>query len=147
MAASLLPASHRRACCTAEDMLRYPVVVADREAVLPDFASTTQRGSRWRALPPAGGLPLAIELVAARVKPCAPSCSRCTAVAASTDGCATFRRQKTCAPSAGATLLRREQPFMYLSVFVGGFTLEAAELLCGDPSFPRSRSPSPHSGA
>ena len=133
---------------TAEDMLRYPAVelFADRaEAVLPDFAVDDGNAAAVAELcRRLDGLPLAIELVAARVKllPPAELLQRLHGPwLLSTDGLRDVSvRQKTLRGAIGWSydlLSPAEQTlFMYLSVFVGGFTLEAAELLCGDTLIP-----------
>ncbi|MEZ4769985.1 MAG: helix-turn-helix domain-containing protein [Caldilineales bacterium] len=141
---------------TAEDMLRYPAVelFADRaEAVLPDFVvddgNALAVAELCRRL---DGLPLAIELVAARVKllPPAELLKRLHGPwLLSTDGLRDVSaRQKTLRGAIGWSydlLSPAEQTlFTYLSVFVGGFALEAAELLCGDtlsPALPHTLTP------
>jgi tetratricopeptide (TPR) repeat protein len=95
------------------------------------------------------GLPLAIELVAARVKllPPAELLLRLHGPwLLSADGLRDVSaRQRTLRGTIGWSydlLSPSEQAlFTWLSVFVGGFTLEAAELLCGDTL--ASLSPSP----
>ena len=133
---------------TAKDMLRYPAVelFADRaEAVLPDFAVDDGNAAAVAELcRRLDGLPLAIELVAARVKllPPAALLQRLHGPwLLSTDGLRDVSaRQKTLRGAIGWSydLLSPAQQtlFRYLSVFVGGFTLEAAELLCGDTLSP-----------
>ncbi len=144
---------------TAQDMLRYPSVAlfADRaEAVLPDFAVDDGNAAAVAELcRRLDGLPLAIELVAARVKLLPPNelLARLHGPwLLSTDGLRDVSaRQKTLRGAIGWSydlLSPVEQAlFTYLSVFVGGFTLEAAELLCGETLSPRSRSPSRRPGA
>ena len=141
---------------SAEDMLRYPAVefFADRaEAVLPDFAVDDGNAAAVAELcRRLDGLPLAIELVAARVKllPPAALLQRMQGPwLLSTDGLRDVSaRQKTLRGAIGWSydlLSPAEQTlFMYLSVFVGGFTLEVAELLCCDalsPVLPLTFSP------
>ena len=129
---------------TAEDMLRYSAVAlfADRaEAVLPDFAVSNDNATAVAELcRRLDGLPLAIELVAARVKllPPAELLARLHGPwLLSTDGLRDVSaRQRTLRGAIGWSydlLSPVEQTlFTYLSIFLGGFTLEAAELLCGD---------------
>ena len=141
---------------TAKDMLRYPAVelFADRaEAVLPDLAVDDGNAAAVAELcRRLDGLPLAIELVAARVKLLPPN-ELLTRLHGpwllSTDGLRDVSaRQKTLRGAIGWSydLLSPDEQmlFTYLSVCVGGFTLEAAELLCGDtlpPPLPLSFSP------
>ncbi len=126
----------------AADMLRYPSVelFAERaEAVLPDFAVDDGNAAAVAELcRRLDGLPLAIELVAARVKVLPPNelLARLHGPwLLSTDGLRDVSaRQKTLRgaigwsydllPPAEQTLFRR------LSVFAGGFTLQAAEMVC-----------------
>ena len=129
---------------TAEEMLRYPAVAlfAERaEAVQPDFAvdddNTAAVAELCRRL---DGLPLAIELVAARVKllPPAELLLRLRGPwLLSTDGLRDVsERQRTLRGAIGWSydlLSPVEQTlFVRLAVFVGGCTLEAAEMICED---------------
>ena len=138
-------------------MLRYPAVAlfADRaEAVLPDFTVDDGNAAAVAELcRRLDGLPLAIELVAARVKLLPPNelLARLHGPwLLSTDGLRDVSaRQKTLRGAIGWSydlLSPAEQALLrYLSVFVGGFTLGAAELLCGDalsPALPLTFSPS-----
>ena len=153
---ALPPESPGAAGITADDALRYPAVelFADRaEAVLPDFAVDDGNAAAVAELcRRLDGLPLAIELVAARVKllPPAELLGRLHGPwLLSTDGLRDVSaRQKTLRGAIGWSydlLSPAEQTlFRYLSIFVGGFTLEAAELLCGDtisPPLPLNLSP------
>ena len=131
---------------TANEALRYPVVAlfADRAAaVQPDFTVTDGNAAAvvelCRRL---DGLPLAIELVAARVKllPPAELLARVRGTwMLSVDGLRDVSpRQKTLrgAFSWSFDLLSPSEQalFTQLAVFANGFTLEAAEALCGDES-------------
>ncbi len=138
---------------TASDILRYPAVAlfAERaEAVQPDFivddSNATAVAELCRRL---DGLPLAIELVAARVKllPPAELLLRLHGPwLLSADGLRDVSaRQKTLRGAIGWSydlLTPVEQTlFTRLAVFVGGCTVEAVELLCGDalsPALPLS---------
>jgi len=129
---------------TAAEALRYPVVAlfADRAAtVQPDFTVTDGNAAAvvdlCRRL---DGLPLAIELVAARVKllPPAELLARVRGPwMLSVDGLRDVSpRQKTLrgAISWSFDLLSpfEQTLFTQLAVFADGFTLEAAEALCED---------------
>ncbi|MFZ2360066.1 MAG: helix-turn-helix domain-containing protein [Anaerolineae bacterium] len=129
---------------SAKEMLRYPAVAlfADRaEAVLPDFAvddgNAMVVAELCRRL---DGLPLAIELVAARVKLLPPDELLMRLHGSwllSTDGVRDVsERQRTLRGAIGWSfdlLSPVEQTlFTRLSVFVGGCTLEAAEMMCED---------------
>ena len=129
---------------TAADMLRYPSVelFAERaEAVLPDFAVDDGNAAAVAELcRRLDGLPLAIELVAARVKllPPAELLQRLYGPwLLSTDGLRDVSaRQKTLrgAISWSYDLLSPAEQtlFICLSVFVGGCTLQTAEMMCAD---------------
>ncbi|MCB9131144.1 MAG: helix-turn-helix domain-containing protein [Anaerolineales bacterium] len=129
---------------TAEDMLRYPSVelFADRaEAVLPDFAVDDGNAAAVAELcRRLDGLPLAIELVAARVKllPPAELLQRLHGPwLLSTDGLRDVSaRQKTLRGAIGWSydLLSPDEQTLFrrLSVFAGGFTLQTAEMVCGE---------------
>ena len=129
---------------TADDALRYAAVAlfAERaEAVQPDFAVVDGNAAAVAELcRRLDGLPLAIELVAARVKllPPAELLVRLHGPwLLSADGLRDVsERQRTLRGAIGWSydlLTPVEQVlFTRLSVFVGGCTLEAAELLCGD---------------
>ena len=135
-------------------MLRYSAVAlfAERaEAVQPDFAVTDGNAAAVAELcRRLDGLPLAIELVAARIKllPPAELLARLRGPwLLSTDGLRDVSaRQKTLRGAIGWSydlLTPVEQTlFTRLAVFVGGCTLEAAEMLCGStlPPRPLSRS-------
>jgi len=129
---------------TGADALRYAAVAlfAERaEAVLPDFAITDDNAAAvvemCRRL---DGLPLAIELVAARVKLFAPTelLKRLHGPwLFSSDGLRDVsERQRTLRGAIGWSydlLTPNEQTlFMRLAVFVGGCTLQAAEMMCED---------------
>ena len=129
---------------TAADVLRYPAVAlfAERaEAVQPDFAvddgNALAVAEICRRL---DGLPLAIELVAARIKllPPAELLLRLHGLwLLSADGLRDVSaRQKTLRGAIGWSfdlLTPMEQTlFTSLALFVGGCTLEAAEMLCED---------------
>ncbi|MCB0256839.1 MAG: helix-turn-helix domain-containing protein [Anaerolineae bacterium] len=129
---------------TAEAMLRYPAVemFADRaEAVLPDFAvddgNALTVAELCRRL---DGLPLAIELVAARVKLLPPTelLQRLHGPwLLSTDGLRDVSaRQRTLRGAIGWSydLLSPDEQTLFrrLSVFAGGFTLQTAEMVCGE---------------
>jgi predicted ATPase/transcriptional regulator with XRE-family HTH domain len=101
------------------------------------------------------GLPLAIELAAARVKGLAPE-----EIVARLDqrfrlltggSRAALPRQQTLAAtidwSYGLLSAPERILFNRLSVFVGGFTLEAAESVCGDAPLPPAPSPTREEGA
>lgn len=140
----------------AKDVLQYSAVAlfAERaQAVLCDFvvddANAAAVAELCRRL---DGLPLAIELVAARVKllPPAGLLPRLQGPwLLSVDGLRDVSmRQRSLRGAIGWSydlLTPLEQIlFRNLAVFVGGFTLEAAELLCGDtlsPSLPFALSP------
>ena len=129
---------------TAADVLRYSAVAmfADRaEAVQHDFAVTDANAVAVAELcRRLDGLPLAIELVAARIKllPPAELVARLRGPwLLSTDGLRDVSaRQKTLRGAIGWSydlLSPAEQTlFTRLAVFVGGCTLQAAELMCED---------------
>jgi predicted ATPase/DNA-binding XRE family transcriptional regulator len=129
---------------TADDMLRYSAVAlfAERaEAVQPDFAVDDGNAAAVAELcRRLDGLPLAIELVAARVKllPPAELLLRLHGPwLLSADGLRDVSvRQKTLRGAIGWSydlLSPVEQTlFTRLAVFVGGCTLEAAEMICED---------------
>jgi predicted ATPase/DNA-binding XRE family transcriptional regulator len=140
----------------AADALRYAAVAlfAERaEAVQPDFVVSDDNAAAVTELcRRLDGLPLAIELVAARVKllPLAELLARLHGPwLLSADGLRDVSaRQRTLRGAIGWSfdLLSPDEQalFTYLSIFVGGFTLEAAELLCGDilsPPLPLTFSP------
>ncbi len=129
---------------TAGDALRYSAVAlfADRaEAVMPDFAvndgNAAAVAEMCRRL---DGLPLVIELVAARVKllPPADLLARLHGPwLLSDDGLRDVSaRQRTLRGSIrwSYDLLTADEQTLFtrLSVFVGGCTLEAAEMMCED---------------
>ena len=128
----------------ASDMLRYAAVAlfAERaEMVQPDFAVTDSNAAAVAELcRRLDGLPLAIELVAARVRLLSPV-ELLTRLHGpwmlSMDGLRDVSpRQKTLSGAIGWSydlLTPTEQTlFTRLAVFVGGCTLEAAEMLCED---------------
>ncbi|WP_423223906.1 helix-turn-helix domain-containing protein [Candidatus Amarolinea aalborgensis] len=128
----------------ASDMLRYAAVAlfAERaEMVQPDFAVTDSNAAAVAELcRRLDGLPLAIELVAARVRLLSPV-ELLTRLHGpwmlSMDGLRDVSpRQKTLRGAIGWSydlLTPTEQTlFTRLAVFVGGCTLEAAEMLCED---------------
>ena len=129
---------------TAGDALRYPAVAlfADRaQTVQPDFAITDANAAVVAELcRRLDGLPLAIELVAARVKLLPPTelLARLSGPwMLSVNGLRdVVARQKTLRGAIGWSydlLTPAEQTLlMRLSVFVGGCTLEAAEAVCED---------------
>ena len=129
---------------TAEDVLRYSAVAmfAERaEAAQPDFAVSDGNAAAVAELcRRLDGLPLAIELVAARIKllPPAELLARLRGPwLLSMDGLRDVSaRQKTLRNAIGWSydlLTPAEQTlFTRLAVFVGGCTLEAAEMMCGD---------------
>ncbi len=129
---------------TGDDALRYAAVAlfAERaEAVQPDFAVDDGNAAAVSELcRRLDGLPLAIELVAARVKllPPAELLMRLQGPwLLSTDGLRDVSaRQRTLRGAIGWSydlLSPAEQTlFMHLAVFVGGCTLEAAEMMCED---------------
>ena len=131
-------------CLTAEDALRHSAVAlfAERaEAVQHDFAVTDANAADVAVLcRRLDGLPLAIELVAARVKllPPAELLLRLHGPwLLSTDGLRDVsERQRTLRGAIGWSydlLSPVEQTlFTRLAVFVGGGTLEAAEMMCED---------------
>ncbi|MFZ1598717.1 MAG: hypothetical protein WAW26_22955, partial [Anaerolineae bacterium] len=143
---------------TASDVLRYSAVALFEERagmVQPDFAVTDGNAAAVAELcRRLDGLPLAIELVAARVKllPPAELLARLHGPwMLSMDGLRDVSpRQKTLRNAIGwsyGLLTSTEQTlFTRLAVFVGGCTLAAAELMCGDdttlsPSLSFSLSP------
>ena len=129
-------------------MLRYSAVAlfAERaEAVQPDFAITDGNAAAVAELcRRLDGLPLAIELVAARIKllPPAELLARLRGPwLLSADGLRDVSaRQKTLRGAIGWSydlLSPAEQTlFTRLAVFVGGCTLEAAEMMCEDTLSP-----------
>ena len=129
---------------TTEDVLRYSAVAmfAERaEAVQHDFAVTDANASAVAELcRRLDGLPLAIELIAARIKllPPAELVARLRGPwLLSMDGLRDMSaRQKTLRGAIGWSydlLSPVEQTlFTRLAVFVGGCTLEAAEIVCED---------------
>ena len=129
---------------TAADVLRYSAVAmfAERaEAVQHDFAVTDANAAAVAELcRRLDGLPLAIELVAARIKllPPAELVARLRGPwLLSADGLRDVSaRQKTLRGAIGWSydlLSPAEQTlFTRLAVFVGGCTLQAAELMCED---------------
>ena len=133
---------------TASDVLRYPAVAlfAERaEAVQHDFAITDANASAVAELcRRLDGLPLAIELVAARIKllPPAELLARLRGPwMLSVDGLRDVSaRQKTLRGAIGWSydlLSPAEQTlFTRLAVFVGGCTLEAAHAVCTDEVTP-----------
>ncbi len=140
-----LPATlHGAGQLTAADALRYSAVAlfAERaEAIQPDFAVDDGNAAAVAELcRRLDGLPLAIELVAARIKllPPAELLARLRGPwLLSADGLRdASARQKTLRNAIGWSydlLTPVEQVlFMRLAVFVGGCTLEAAEMLCED---------------
>ena len=128
---------------TASDALRYPAVAlfAERaQAVQPDFAVTDDNAAAVAELcRRLDGLPLAIELVAARVKlmPPAELLSHLSGPwMLSVDGLRDVSaRQKTLrgAIDWSYDLLAADVQTLFarLAVFAGGCTLEAAEAVCG----------------
>ncbi|MBK9232242.1 MAG: XRE family transcriptional regulator [Anaerolineae bacterium] len=143
---------------TASDVLRYSAVAlfAERAGMVqPDFAVTDGNAAAVAELcRRLDGLPLAIELVAARVRLLSPAelLARLHGPwLLSMDGLRDVSpRQKTLRNAIGwsyGLLTPTEQTlFTRLAVFVGGCTLAAAELLCGadatlSPSLPFSLSP------
>jgi predicted ATPase len=142
---------------TAKHVLQYSAVAlfAERaQAVLSDFAVDDANAAAVSELcRRLDGLPLAIELVAARVKllPPAGLLSRLQgpwllSVDGIRDVSARHRSLRGAIGWSYDLLTPLEQTlFRSLSVCVGGFTLEAAELLCGDtlsPPFPLTLAPS-----
>ena len=129
---------------TANDMLRYSAVAlfAERaEMVQPDFAVTDGNAAAVAELcRRLDGLPLAIELVAARVRLLSPAelLARLRGPwMLSMDGLRDVSpRQKTLRSAIGwsyGLLTPTEQTlFTRLAVFVGGCTLAAAQMLCED---------------
>ena len=129
---------------TGDDALRYAAVAlfAERaEAVQPDFAVDDDNAAAVAELcRRLDGLPLAIELVAARVKllPPAELLARLHGPwLLSADGLRDVSaRQRTLRGAIGWSydlLTPVEQTlFTRLAVFVGGCTLEAAEMMCED---------------
>ena len=143
---------------TASDVLRYSAVAlfAERgEMVQPDFAVTDANAAAVAELcRRLDGLPLAIELVAARVRLLSPAelLARLHGPwLLSMDGLRDVSpRQKTLrsaiAWSYGLLTSTEQTLFTRLAVFDGGCTLAAAEMLCGadaalTPSLPFSLSP------
>ena len=129
---------------TAGDVLHYPAVAlfADRaQAVQPDFAITDANAAVVAELcRRLDGLPLAIELVAARIKLLPPDellAHLSGPWMLSVDGLRDVSaRQKTLRGAIGWSydlLTPAEQTlFKRLAVFVGGCTLEAAEAVCAN---------------
>ena len=131
---------------TAGDVLHYPAVALflDRaQAVQPDFAITDANAAVVAELcRRLDGLPLAIELVAARIKLLPPDellAHLSGPWMLSVDGLRDVSaRQKTLRGAMGWSydlLTPTEQTlFRRLAVFVGGCTLEAAEAVCAPTS-------------
>ena len=129
---------------SAADALNYPAVelFADRaQTVLPSFAVTDSNAAAVAELcRRLDGLPLAIELVAARVKLMPPAellAHLSGPWMLSVDGLRDVTaRQKTLRGAIGWSydLLApgTQSLFARLAVFAGGCTLEAAETVCGD---------------
>ncbi|MDF2703285.1 MAG: transcriptional regulator, LuxR family, partial [Rubrobacteraceae bacterium] len=126
----------------AEDPARYEAVrlfVERAEAILPDFALTDRNAPQvTRVCRRLGGIPLAIELAAARVKVLSVE-----QIAGRLDDCfglltagsrTALPRQRTLRATidwSHALLGQEEQTlFRRLSVFAGGSTLEVAEAVC-----------------
>ncbi len=139
-----------------EDLGRSDAVrlfVARSQGVKPDFALTEENGSAivevCRRL---DGLPLAIELAAARVKVLPPAALKLRlahTLPLLTGGAREkpFHQQtmrSTIAWSYDLLAPAEQQFFRHLAVFMGGFTLEAFEQVCGHLASPSSI-PSPRS--
>lgn len=133
---------------TAAEALRSPAIAlfVDRaQSVQPDFAITDANAATvaeiCRRL---DGLPLVIELVAARAKHLAPMelldnlHGPWLLSVGSLQDVATRQRTLRGAIHWSYDLLspREQTLFAYLSTFVGSFTLEAVEFLCGDTPTP-----------
>jgi predicted ATPase len=140
-----LPVQSRTAVkLAAGDALRYAAIALFEEraqAVQPDFAVTdANAGAVAELCRRLDGLPLAIELVAARVKLLPPDellAHLSGPWMLSVDGLRDVpARQQTLRGAIGWSydlLSPAEQAlFTRLAVFAGGFTLEAAEAVCGD---------------
>ena len=124
-------------------LTQYPAValfVRRAQAVKPDFCLTDENAQAVAAIcVRLDGLPLALELAAARVKLFPPQAllARLQHRLTLLTGGARDRtaRQQTLrgAIDWSVTLLDAEEQVLFtrLSIFVGGFTLEAAEAVCG----------------
>jgi predicted ATPase len=136
---------------TAAELMRYESVrlfVARAKGVKTDFALTEQNASAISQIcTRLDGIPLALELAAARVKLLSVE-----HIAARLDdrfklltgGSRTaLPRQQTLRATIDWSYDLLPEPaqrlFRRLSVFVGGFTLEAAEQVCSDGQLPRER--------
>jgi predicted ATPase/DNA-binding SARP family transcriptional activator len=146
-----LPAAADEAVAAAVSFAAVRLFVERAETVQPGFQleSSADAAAVSLVCRRLDGIPLAIELAAARVRVLTPEQiaerleQRFTLLTRGARG-ALPRHQTLRAlidwsydslPGAEATLLRR------LSVFAGGWTLEAAEAVCSDPS---DRMPGPH---
>ncbi|HEV2072656.1 MAG TPA: LuxR C-terminal-related transcriptional regulator [Thermomicrobiales bacterium] len=119
--------------------------VSRAQSVKPEFTLTENNGSAiadiCRRL---DGLPLAIELAAARIKVLPPAALRARlehALPILTDGSRDLPAHQqtmrtTIAWSYDLLSLAERLFFQHLAVFVGGFTLKAFETVCGDLASP-----------
>jgi predicted ATPase/DNA-binding XRE family transcriptional regulator len=129
---------------TLEDLTRYAAItlfVQRAQAVKPTFEVTPALAPIIAAIcTRLDGIPLALELAAARIKLLAPQALLArldSSLALLTDGAADLpERQQTMRRAIAWSydlLSESEQRlFRQLAVFVGGWTLEAAEAICGE---------------
>lgn len=131
---------------SVEDLLRCPAVLLFTErarAVSPGFVVTNENARAVAEIcVRLDGLPLALELAAPRLRLLSPKAilahldSRLDLLTRGPSDLPTRQRTMRSAIAWSYDLLDAEAKrlFRYLSVFVGGFTLEAAESVCGDPT-------------
>ena len=135
---------HLRQALTVEALLPYPAVelfVQRAIAVKSNFALTAENAQAVAEICiRLDGLPLAIELAAARIKILPPQAilarleSRLKLLTRGTSDLPTRQQTMRSAIAWSYDLLDEEEKrvFRQLAIFVGGFTLEAAEAVCGD---------------
>ncbi|RIK41667.1 MAG: hypothetical protein DCC58_12185 [Chloroflexi bacterium] len=140
-----LPAPRPRHLLALEDMLRYPAVrlfVERARAQQPNFAlNDVNAAAVARICARLDGLPLALELAAARIRLLPPEALAARlgrSLSVLTDGPRDLpARQQTLrdtiAWSCGLLTTPQQILFRRLGVFVGGWTLDAAEAVCSGP--------------